>query len=112
MSSAAVVLQQQAHCAWQALGRREGYFQGGIRKTAFVLRFSMQIPKDGICCRRSGVAPRAKSFSDFGAPQRRLTDSLLVFNTLIFAAQLLTKQRLTVAGIKVHPHVTQLAEMY
>ncbi|KAL3133340.1 hypothetical protein ABBQ38_007214 [Trebouxia sp. C0009 RCD-2024] len=50
--------------------------------------------------RRRGVAPRANTFSDFGAPQRRVTDSLLVFNAVMFAAQLLTKQGLTVAGAK------------
>ena len=44
---------------------------------------------------------RAKTFSEFGAPQRRITDILLIFNAVMFAAQLLTKQKLTAAGIKV-----------
>lgn len=43
---------------------------------------------------------RAKSSAEFGAPQRRVTDSLLVFNAIMFAAQLLTKQGLTVWGAK------------
>ena len=53
------------------------------------------------CCRRSSLMPTAKKFSDFGAPQRRITDGLLILNAVVFAAQLITKQRLTVAGVKV-----------
>jgi len=44
---------------------------------------------------------RAKGSSEFGAPQRRVTDSLLVLNAVMFAAQLLTKQGLTAWGAKV-----------
>lgn len=43
---------------------------------------------------------RAKGSSEFGAPQRRVTDSLLVLNAVMFAAQLLTKQGLTAWGAK------------
>lgn len=38
---------------------------------------------------------------DFGAPERRVTDVLLVLNAAVFLAQLATKQRLTAWGIKV-----------
>ena len=66
-----------------------------------VLAYSKRI----CCCRGSGSVTRAKTFSDFGAPQRRVTDSLLIFNAVMFAAQLLTKQGLTAAGAKVsHLH--------
>ncbi len=44
---------------------------------------------------------RAKGSSEFGGPQRRVTDSLLVLNAVMFAAQLLTKQGLTAWGAKV-----------
>lgn len=60
-----------------------------------------KLKKQTYCCSRREVVPRAKTFSDFGAPQRRLTDSLLIFNAVMFAAQLLTKQGLTVACAKV-----------
>ena len=38
---------------------------------------------------------------DFGAPDRRVTDILLVLNAAIYLAQLASKGQLTVWGIKV-----------
>lgn len=43
---------------------------------------------------------RATNSSEFGSARRRVTDSLLVFNAVMFAAQLITKQGLTVWGAK------------
>ena len=115
MSLAAGVLQPRARCTWHALGRRKDCFQGGVNKLSFV---SLDSTGSGAacsqnsicCCRRSGqtrgAVTRTKTFSQFGAPQRRVTDSLLIFNAIMFAAQVLTKQGLTAAGAKVPHHFT------
>lgn len=41
----------------------------------------------------------------FGSPERRVTDSLLVANGLVFLLQMLTRQRLTVWGAKINPAI-------
>ena len=49
---------------------------------------------------------------DFGAPDRRVTDILLVLNAAVFVAQLASKDRLTIWGTKVRARpATQLAEV-
>lgn len=53
------------------------------------------------CCRTHRQVTRATNSSEFGSARRRVTDSLLVFNAVMFAAQLITKQGLTVWGAKV-----------
>lgn len=54
---------------------------------------------------RAGMAPRAggrsSSRGEFGDPDRRLTDVLLVTNILMFGLQLATNQMATVWGMKV-----------
>ena len=110
MSFAAGVLQPRARCAWHALGRQEDCFRGGVDKLSLVGPDSTcggaACLQNTVCCHRRsgqthGAVTRAKTFSEFGAPQRRVTDSLLIFNAVMFAAQLLTKQGLTAAGAKV-----------
>ena len=112
MSLAAGVLQLRARCAWHASARQKDCFQGAVDKLSLVGLDSTcggaACSQNTVCCRRRpgqthGAITRAKTFSEFGAPQRRVTDSLLIFNAVMFAAQLLTKQGLTAAGIKV-PH--------
>jgi uridine nucleosidase len=41
----------------------------------------------------------------FGSQDRRVTDTLLVANGVVFALQLLTRQRLTVMGAKINPAI-------
>lgn len=54
---------------------------------------------------------------DFGAPERRVTDTLLVLNAAIYIAQLASKDQLTIWGIKARSRpaqyqcATQLAEV-
>ena len=70
--------------------------------------------------RQRRSAPRAgsqRNASDFGAPERRVTDILLVLNAAVYVAQLASKDRLTSWGTKVRSQparcwcATQLAEV-
>ncbi len=61
----------------------------------------MSGPLRCLCRRRMLRADSQHRPGDFGAPERRVTDVLLVLNAAVFLAQLATKQRLTAWGIKV-----------
>lgn len=43
----------------------------------------------------------ARRYGEFGSPERRATDTLLVANVLLFGVQMLSGQLLTAWGIKV-----------
>lgn len=52
--------------------------------------------------RRSSGARSSRGSGGFGDPDRRVTDTLLVVNAVLFGLQVLTRQALTVWGLKVN----------
>ena len=63
-------------------------------------KFSSQSCLSGLWCRSLLQAGSQRKPGEFGSPERRVTDVLLVLNAVVYIAQLATKQRLTAWGIK------------